>query len=255
MENNSCPICGSKQSVFPCSTCGFEHNWDDIEFLKEIDEKLYFEMKESSISRYRSKWWENSGFEITTYSEIQLDEYKGAADTVVIPFGVKKIWGFRYFLEGDSTTKRVIIPDTVTHINNFAFINCTKLESIELPPVLRELGIATFESCSSLKSCSIPTGITVISERLFHKCTKLRKVTFAGLIYKISESAFSDCGSLGKIELPDTVEEIGASAFCGCRSIRKINVPESILRIEENTFSFCDNLEKVNLDEVFLKNI
>jgi len=80
----------------------------------------------------------------------------------------------------------LIIPDSVTKVDGFAFTYCkslksvklssalktigysgfgnTALESIELPPVLEEMGINAFNNCKQMKSVTVTNPATVIKD-------------------------------------------------------------------------------------------
>ena len=44
-----------------------------------------------------------------------------------------------------------VIPDNVTSIGNYAFQDCTSLESITIPDSVTSIGACAFHGCTSLK--------------------------------------------------------------------------------------------------------
>lgn len=56
----------------------------------------------------------------------------------------------------------VIIPDTVTKINAYAFSYCSELETVIIPEGVTTLGEAVFKDCPKLKSITIPASVTDI---------------------------------------------------------------------------------------------
>ena len=62
------------------------------------------------------------------------------------------------FSETNITT--VVIPETVTKINDYAFSYCPELEMVIIPEGVTTLGEAVFKDCPKLKSITIPASVT-----------------------------------------------------------------------------------------------
>ena len=92
----------------------------------------------------------------------------------------------------------VVIPNSVTDIEQFAFMDCSSLKSINIPNSVTKIGEASFWGCSSLKSISIPDSITEVSEATFSGCSSLKEVSMAENT-SVSASAFQMCKSVPKI--------------------------------------------------------
>lgn len=67
----------------------------------------------------------------------------------------------------------VYVPDTVTSIGNKAFMECTKLQKVELSQSLTALGDAVFWECIALESVLVFSGAKTFGENVFSKCPKL----------------------------------------------------------------------------------
>lgn len=72
---------------------------------------------------------------------------------------------------------RGIIPDRVTKIDNSAFENCTRLETIVIPDSVTLIEEAAFAKCENLKSIVIPDSVTKIEECAFGGCGSLQSIT------------------------------------------------------------------------------
>lgn len=72
---------------------------------------------------------------------------------------------------------RGIIPDRVTKIDNSAFENCTRLETIVIPDSVTLIEEAAFAKCENLKSIVIPDSVTKIEAWAFGGCGSLQSIT------------------------------------------------------------------------------
>ena len=69
----------------------------------------------------------------------------------------------------------VFIPNTVTHIHDYAFSGCEKLVSVifEEDSKLEVIHQFAFAGCKSLRNLKLPDGLKVIEECAFAGCTAL----------------------------------------------------------------------------------
>ena len=105
--------------------------------------------------------------------------------------------------DGCSSLTSVVIPATVTIIDNRAFMSCTSLSSIAIPNSVESIGEAAFYGCSSLSSIVIPNSVKNIARLTFEDCTSLISVTIPKSVNSIGESAFWHCRSLSKVFIND----------------------------------------------------
>ena len=116
----------------------------------------------------------------------------------------------------------VVVPDTVTAIEAFAFDSCTELRAITLSAGLQVLGEGAFASCKKLTSIVIPDGVTAIGEMCFDYCLSLESVVLPDSLTTIGEWAFSACESLTTLTIPASVTAIGAWAFDECTALESV---------------------------------
>jgi hypothetical protein len=113
-------------------------------------------------------------------SGITLSRYIGPAGDVTIPttiagYTVTSIGEYAFTEYGDSIT-RVVVPNTVTRIEEGAFAGCTALTSIVIPDSVTWIGDYAFADCLSLTDVTIPDSVTSIGQEAFSGCDGLSKV-------------------------------------------------------------------------------
>ncbi len=152
--------------------------------------------------------------------------------------------------EGLTNLKEIVIPSTVRTIGNYAFKNCSSLETISLPmATLSAIGDGAFEGCHALKTISIPSTIITISQDMFKNCINLTTVVFWGAPTTIGDSAFEGCISLRNIDLSNRLTTIGNSAFKNCQSLTSITIPATITLIGESAFEGCRAMTKATIED------
>lgn len=62
----------------------------------------------------------------------------------------------RHLLINDMDSTELIVPDSVTILNDYAFYGCSNIVTITLPETLSQIGEHTFDDCESLQSIRIP---------------------------------------------------------------------------------------------------
>ena len=136
----------------------------------------------------------------------------------------------------------VVIPDSVTEINAYAFLGCTGLtavyyagdiagwcgisfgdssanplcyagnlyidgqivEDLVIPDSVTEIKDYAFYGCTGLTSVTIPDSVTSIGDYAFYGCTGLTSVTIGNSVTSIGEYAFRDCNKLTSVVFEDT---------------------------------------------------
>jgi hypothetical protein len=99
------------------------------------------------------------------------------------------------FRQVDETVKKqltsVTIPNSVTSIENHAFIYCSGLTSITIPNSVTNIGNNAFWGCTGLTSITIPNSVTSIGSSAFSYCSGLTSiVTVIENPFAIDEDVF-----------------------------------------------------------------
>ncbi len=143
--------------------------------------------------------------------------------------------------QGCTGLTEVIIPNSVTIINDYAFYICTGLISINISNSVTRIGSSAFSSCGSLSSISIPNSVTSIGDFAFLNCTGLTNLSLGSSINSIGFHAFYGCTKLTSVTIPNSVKNIDDGTFEECQSlitvVSKIESPFSILTSVFNNIS------------------
>ena len=75
---------------------------------------------------------------------------------------------------------RCIIPDSVTYIDDWAFLARKSITSISIPNSVTQIGYFAFYRCESLTSITIPDNVTNINNGAFYECYSLKEIIFKG---------------------------------------------------------------------------
>ena len=114
----------------------------------------------------------------------------------------------------DEEIKELIIPNTITIINELAFSGCSELTSVTIPSTVNKIGNMAFQGCSSLTSMAIPNSVTTIGQFAFSSCRSLTSVTIPNSVTIIGEYAFSGCNNLLDVYcFADMIPSISSNAF------------------------------------------
>ena len=175
-----------------------------------------------------------------------LKKYIGNDADVVIPEGMTCIgvgaFSPDWTTRKESSIKNIVIPNSVTKIEAYAFSCCNLLENIIIPNSVTEISEGTFSNCGALVSIIIPNSVTYIGRQAFDWCFSLSNINIPDTVKKIDDNAFANCQSLENIIIPNSVTEIGEGAFSLCTSLIHITLPNRLTEIKWNTFGNCKSL-------------
>jgi hypothetical protein len=86
----------------------------------------------------------------------------------------------RSALSGCESLRSIVVPASVTEIDEFAFKDCIGVEefSIHKDTMLVRIGEEAFAGCSSLRSFYVPKKVEAIGENCFSMCPSLSRLKF-----------------------------------------------------------------------------
>ncbi len=151
------------------------------------------------------------------------------------------------YIKGIKVEGDLVIPDSVTSINAYAFYDRIGLTSVTIGNGVTSIGKYAFYGCSGLTNITIPDSVTSIGSSAFYGCSGLTNITIPDSVTSIGSSAFYGCSGLTNITIPDSVTSIGSSAFYGCSGLTNITIPDSVTSIGSSAFYGCSGLTSVTI--------
>ena len=178
--------------------------------------------------------------------------------TYSIPEGVTAI-PLKLF-SGSGITK-VVIPTTVTAIEQSAFYNCKKLTTVEFTPggsAHLSINEGAFNLCTNLTEITIPARAEQFSLEVFKNCSSLKSIhaeeggfytSKDGLLCNEAGDTLVYCpeGREGELVIPVGITTVASEAFRNCDKLTKVSIPDFVTAIEDSAFQGCDVREIVFL--------
>lgn len=150
--------------------------------------------------------------------------------------------------------KKIVIPNSVTSIDDWAFYLCSNLTNMTMPNSVTNIGKHAFYGCSGLTSVTIPDSVTSIEFEAFYDCNRLTNVTISDSVTSIETMAFASCTSLASAMIPSSVTSIGDYVFYQCNSLKslvfKSKTLEEVKDMDYYPFGIGDELVIKCIDEM-----
>lgn len=188
-----------------------------------------------------------------------------------------------YFKDKSGVTE-VIMPNSVTKIENEAFIRCLDLESVNIPTSVMQLDQSVFNVTNLQRvytddlaawcmidfvgpiefgndlpygelyvnnqratTLRIPESITEIKRYAF-PFSNIEQVELHDGIESIAYFAFEHSG-LKSITIPNSVTAIGDGAFNDCQSLESVVLPNNLSKLSRSMFNNCLQLKSIDIPQ------
>ena len=180
-----------------------------------------------------------------------------------------------YVITNDTNTlvfgcniNRVVIPEGVVAIGEYAFNGCTAITSVKFSSTVSDIHHFAFNGCTSIDTLTVASGNVTYYEYSDNNCIiqRVDADTFTlimgckesiipSFVNVIGDYAFYGVTGLTKVDIPATVTTIGKYAFANT-AIVEIRLYNAATSIGNNAFEGCAKLNKVIfLDDGQLKSI
>ena len=164
-------------------------------------------VKEGSLDSYEAEAvYSIGGLDVAAPYIIEngvLTAYRGVSRRLTIPSSIDgqtvTAIGASAFAE-HPYLQELILPETVTVIEENAFYGCSELKSVRADGVSR-VGAFAFSECKALKTVSFFSGLTTLGEAAFQNCAALESAS-CDLLKELPDRVFYQCTSLQSVLLP-----------------------------------------------------
>jgi hypothetical protein len=148
----------------------------------------------------------------------------------------------QWFL-GDNTITKVVIPEGVKKINQYAFASLTALEEIVLPSTLESIEYGAFFGCNKLQKVTFSgeNKLQIINQHAFEGCD-IRGTLDLTAACIISDYAFAGNKNMEGITTSDSLLSIGQYAFAGCKAMKDVTITSSKVKYGAYAFTDCEAL-------------
>ena len=191
---------------------------------------------------------------------------------------------------GVELVTEVVVPESVTTIDDYRFYGCTSLISITIHSGVTSIGY-TFSGCSNLESVTFAEGsqLTSIGNQAFYNCSSLTSIEIPAGVTSIGSSAFSGTSAKNiyitdieawcniefengssnplynggvlwlngeivfELNIPGTVERIGNYAFYNAERVKNVVIEEDVTEIGNYAFYSMYRLESVTIPSTVTK--
>lgn len=125
----------------------------------------------------------------------------------------------------DATVPNDGITYTVTRIDTMAFLGCTGLTSVSMPPTIKQIGYGSFYNCTGLiGTLNIPNGVTSILPFAYAGCTSISSVVLSNTVQGVGYAAFDDCTGVTSVTLGTGLKSMGDWNFGYCTNLHTVNI-------------------------------
>ena len=147
------------------------------------------------------------------------------------------------FVKAQQQNANIIIPSTVSKIGAKAFYKST-IASVKINGMKGEIGYLAFGNCSNLSNVIIKGNDLTIKEEAF-SCSGITNLTLSGNV-TVQKNAFNEAIGIKELYLPNGIT-LEAYAFNGCSGIEVLECNMSTLT--NNAFAGCTSIKTLILDD------
>ena len=139
-----------------------------------------------------------------------------------------------YLCPSELRTPKIVVPNTIKEIEDYAFLSCIYIKEIVLNEGLERIGDEAFFNCSWLTELTIPASVKEIGYRaltLLKDCETL-KVAEGNKTFEVKSDGVNE----GKLLINKVTNSLHTCLYNGTKNV---TVPEGIKTIEPFAFIHC----------------
>jgi hypothetical protein len=192
--------------------------------------------------------------EVLDISQVIISSYSGTEGTRIgssynYPENAIPLYAFfnNVTLTPKNSLKNIVLPQSLTAIEPYAFRDCSGLTSVIIPSGVKKIGSWAFRACSGLKTVGFqtPSSLETIENSAFEYCTGLTDIVLPSSLTTIGNEVFYYCTGLKTLTIPQSVQSIGQSAFTWCSALQTITA-EKLTPVDLTSSPFVFYLVNTN---------
>lgn len=208
------------------------------------------------VDKDNAKYYAKDGVLFSKYKKKTTLEFYPAAkagDSYTVPSNVNEIafafWNNKniktltikakitaiYEIANGSNIEKIVLPDSVKYVGEYAFRGCEKLKKIQFGSNVRSIAEYAFQGCQSLKSITIPDSVTEIDKDAFNGCKA--KVTKPSYLKKTKKGSYVAKAKIGK-------KEYNASSITKIAAAKKSYTVKKGKNVKLNTNVYVNKAKK-----------
>lgn len=177
-------------------------------------------------------------------------------------------WSIGGYITQDNASKGIfaqagnigtlIIGKDLIGIGNYAFYECTGLNSISFGNGIKVIGNYAFAGCGSLGDVSIPEVCSLgqIGDHAFYSCTNLTKFSLPINVKYVGDYAFAECKLLSDFVMCNfgnendrsNLTELGWNVFENCETLSSLTFPMNYNEaVDISLVKGCKNLRNITV--------
>ena len=143
------------------------------------------------------------------------------------------------------------ITESVTRIEECAFIGMDDLSNIDIPKSVSYIGNDAFEYTIWFQEQIEDKDYLILGDGVLYWVNKELEglFTIPKGVKCIGDSVFCDHQGLTGVDIPDGVTYIGGSAFFGCEELTSVDIPDGVTYIGEYAFGDCYAMTSVDIPD------
>ena len=166
-----------------------------------------------------------SNYTLTKYHGVGYNEGDPAlgTDVLVIPTDMNIMYIGEDAFKDNDNIRRIVIPASVTQIQETAFENCTALEEVYFVSTQSRV---TYENGVKQENADIDwADLSMVYQRAFYNCKNLKKLDLSNVkTTTVAHEAFVGCTSLSEIVDMTSIGTAHDMAFYGCTSLTSLDL-------------------------------
>ena len=184
--------------------------------------------------------------------------------TIVYEAGSRVATLGKYAFGYNRKLEKIDLPASLREVGDQAYYYCSAATSVVFEENGQEIsfGSKVFQNCTGLTEINLPANVVDFEMSVFDGCTNIRSIfvddnnqKFAdidGVLFTkdLSEIIFYSSGRTEKTYvLPTETTIIGAAAFQENKYLKSITIPNRVVEIKDNAFYECTSLDSVTIEE------